>query len=53
MKKQLFSLMILCGSIMNAQVYSNGNLSTGATSSNGTAAPADIRGVNCKVPILL
>ncbi len=40
MKKQLFSLMILCGSMMNAQVYSNGNLSTGATSSNGAAAPA-------------
>lgn len=40
MKKQLFSLMILCGSIMSAQVYSNGNLSTGATSSNGSVAPA-------------
>ena len=32
--------MILCGSMMSAQVYSNGNLSTGATSSNGSVAPA-------------
>lgn len=32
--------MILAGSMLNAQVYSNGNLSTGSTSSGGTAAPA-------------
>ena len=40
MKQNLFSLLILCGSLMTAQTYSNGPLSTGATSSNGTAAPA-------------
>ena len=32
--------MILCGSLITAQTYSNGPLSTGAMSSNGTAAPA-------------
>ena len=40
MKKHLFSLAVLIGSIFNAQTYSNGPLSTGATSTNGTAAPA-------------
>lgn len=40
MKQNLFSLMILCGSLMSAQSYSNGNLSTGATTSNSVAAPA-------------
>lgn len=32
--------MIFCGSLMNAQIYSSGNLSTGATSSGAVAAPA-------------
>lgn len=32
--------MILAGSLMNAQTYSGGNLSTGATSSTSVAAPA-------------
>lgn len=40
MKKNLLSLLILCGSLMSAQTYSNGNLSTGATTANATAAPA-------------
>lgn len=40
MKKNLFSLLILCGSLMSAQTYSNGNLSTGATTGNGTSAPS-------------
>ena len=41
MKKQLLSLAILLGSFSLAQTtYSNGGLSTGATSSNGTAAPS-------------
>ncbi|WP_313500961.1 T9SS type A sorting domain-containing protein [Kaistella carnis] len=40
MKQNLFSLMILCGSLMSAQSYSNGNLSTGATTSTSVAAPA-------------
>lgn len=35
----LFATAFLFGKV-NAQVYVNGNLSTGATSSNGTAAPA-------------
>lgn len=39
MKKQLLSLAILTGSLIFAQTYSNGGLSTGATSSGGTAAP--------------
>lgn len=42
LKKSLMILSLFCfvtGSI-NAQVYVNGNLSTGATSSDGTAAPA-------------
>lgn len=39
MKKKLLSLAILLGSLASAQSYSNGGLSTGATSSNGSAAP--------------
>lgn len=40
MKRNLLSLVILCGSLMNAQTYSGGNLSTGATTSTSVAAPA-------------
>lgn len=32
--------MVLCGALMSAQSYSNGNLSTGATTSTSVAAPA-------------
>lgn len=41
MKRNLFSLFILVGCLMNAQTYSNGNLSTGATATAAnTPAPA-------------
>ena len=40
MKKNLLTLVILVGSMINAQTYSGGNLSTGATTSTSVAAPA-------------
>lgn len=40
MLKILSSLLIFCGFFGFAQVYSNGNVSTGAISSNGVSAPA-------------
>ena len=40
MKKHLLAVCILGGSLLNAQVYSSGNLSTGATTSTAVAAPA-------------
>jgi len=40
MKKQLLSLAVLFGTLIFGQTYSNGGLSTGTTSSNGTTAPA-------------
>ncbi|WP_177205418.1 T9SS type A sorting domain-containing protein [Halpernia frigidisoli] len=39
MKKHLLSVMVLCGSLINSQTYSNGNLSTGSTTSTGGVAP--------------
>lgn len=41
MKRNLLSLFIACGLILNAQTYSNGNLSTGTTATAAnTPAPA-------------
>jgi len=40
MKTKLFSLALMGAVMLNAQTYNNGPLSTGATTSTGTAAPA-------------
>jgi hypothetical protein len=40
MNKKLFFAIILLANFVNAQTYTNGGLSTGATSNSGTAAPS-------------